>query len=292
MGRVFVIGSLNLDTVLAVERHPAAGETVSSSSVATLWGGKGANQAVAAARATGSRVPVVMIGCIGADEAGARYRDRLAAEGVDALTAARRRGRADGRRVHHGRPARREHHRRGRRRQRTHDGIRRLGIDDAVPGDVVVASLEVPLEVVVAAARVSGERRALHPQSPPGGGSAGRGPRRRRSAHRERARSRVSAFEAHGEESVLVTRGAAGSVWGDVAVPAMKDVDVVDTTGAGDAYCRCARGRARGGMRAGRGDDRGLRGRRPRRRALGRAIVPARFHAPETSVKHRGHRAG
>ncbi len=72
-GRVFVFGSINTDLVIYVARLPIPGETVSGGTFAMFPGGKGANQAVAAARA-GARV--VMYGCLGDDLFG---RQRLAA---------------------------------------------------------------------------------------------------------------------------------------------------------------------------------------------------------------------
>ena len=51
MGRVVVLGSLNVDLVTRVERHPLPGETVLGRGLDRLAGGKGANQAVAAAAA-------------------------------------------------------------------------------------------------------------------------------------------------------------------------------------------------------------------------------------------------
>ena len=67
MSRVVVLGSLNVDLVAPVRRHPRPGETVLADGMARYAGGKGGNQAVAAA-ATGARV--AMIGCVGSDEAG------------------------------------------------------------------------------------------------------------------------------------------------------------------------------------------------------------------------------
>src|SRR5919197_6775048 len=66
-GRVVVVGSVNADLVVAVDRLPGPGETVAGGRFARHGGGKGANQAVAAAR-LGARV--TMIGAIGADELG------------------------------------------------------------------------------------------------------------------------------------------------------------------------------------------------------------------------------
>ena len=80
MGRVLVLGSINRDLVLAVDAHPRPGETVSGSDIAEFPGGKGANQAVAAARA-GAQTRLV--GATGQDGFGASMRAFLAREGID-----------------------------------------------------------------------------------------------------------------------------------------------------------------------------------------------------------------
>ncbi|KAB2372446.1 ribokinase [Actinomadura montaniterrae] len=77
---VVVVGSVNADLVVGVDRRPAPGETVLGSDLATHPGGKGANQAVAAAR-LGGRVGIV--GRIGDDGHGALLRGALAGAGVD-----------------------------------------------------------------------------------------------------------------------------------------------------------------------------------------------------------------
>lgn len=77
---VCVVGSANLDIVVSVPRHPIAGETVLGGDHARIPGGKGANQAVAAAR-LGRRVG--FIGCVGNDAAGAELWDALDGDGVD-----------------------------------------------------------------------------------------------------------------------------------------------------------------------------------------------------------------
>ncbi len=77
---IIVVGSLNVDHTLRVPHIPAPGETLTSSSMLTCFGGKGANQAVAAARAGGR---VAMIGCVGVDDFGTRYIEALKAEGID-----------------------------------------------------------------------------------------------------------------------------------------------------------------------------------------------------------------
>ena len=75
-----VVGSLNQDITVEADRRPGGGETVLGRWVAIASGGKGANQAVAAARA-GARV--AMIGCVGADAAGEALLAGLRAAGVD-----------------------------------------------------------------------------------------------------------------------------------------------------------------------------------------------------------------
>lgn len=80
--RVTVLGSLNTDISLPVPHLPGPGETVLAQQPAVVGsGGKGANQAVAAARLGAS---VRMVGCCGDDEFGGRLQAGLAAEGVDA----------------------------------------------------------------------------------------------------------------------------------------------------------------------------------------------------------------
>jgi ribokinase len=80
MGRVFVAGSINMDVVATAERHPKVGETVAGQAVLYFPGGKGANQAVAAAK-LGARV--ALIGRIGRDAFGADLKTFLAAQGID-----------------------------------------------------------------------------------------------------------------------------------------------------------------------------------------------------------------
>jgi ribokinase len=77
---IALVGSINLDVVVGVERHPVPGETVVGGDRQELPGGKGANQAVAAARLGAE---VAFVGRVGDDDAGRRLRDGLAAEGVD-----------------------------------------------------------------------------------------------------------------------------------------------------------------------------------------------------------------
>jgi ribokinase len=81
---ITVFGSLNVDLVTRVAALPRPGETVLAETYATHCGGKGANQAVAAARASGGTTPVRMAGAIGRDGFGALCRDNLAREDVAA----------------------------------------------------------------------------------------------------------------------------------------------------------------------------------------------------------------
>jgi ribokinase len=77
---IAVFGSLNLDQVRQVACLPKPGETVMSLSTSQSFGGKGANQAVAAARAGGR---VILCGALGNDKAGREYREHLREEGID-----------------------------------------------------------------------------------------------------------------------------------------------------------------------------------------------------------------
>lgn len=77
---IVVVGSVNRDLVVRVEHHPAPGETVLGSGHEAMSGGKGANQAVAAARLGRD---VVFVGRVGADAAGRDLVGQFESEGVD-----------------------------------------------------------------------------------------------------------------------------------------------------------------------------------------------------------------
>ena len=80
MGRVFIAGSINMDVVATAERHPQIGETVAGTAVLYFPGGKGANQAVSAAKLG---APSTLIGRLGADAFGKELRTFLDAQGID-----------------------------------------------------------------------------------------------------------------------------------------------------------------------------------------------------------------
>lgn len=78
-----VIGAINVDLVVAGATLPRPGETVTGGTYARHDGGKGGNQATAAARALGAAGRVAMVGAVGDDDLGHAARGALAAEGVD-----------------------------------------------------------------------------------------------------------------------------------------------------------------------------------------------------------------
>lgn len=93
MSEIAVVGSLNLDTTLRVPRLPAPGETILGTGHFTDSGGKGANQAVAAARLGRS---VAMVGMVGDDDAGRHLVDALRSAGVDTTAVAVREAQVSG----------------------------------------------------------------------------------------------------------------------------------------------------------------------------------------------------
>ena len=144
MSTLWVLGSLNVDDVIPVPHLPTPGETVvADEAVAPAWfGGKGANQAVAAAGA-GARVE--MLGAVGDDEDGRTYRQRLVARGIGTrglATLPEPAGRAvvlldgTGENSIVVVPGANAH---------VHDVS---ALDGAQPGDVLLCSLEVPLATV------------------------------------------------------------------------------------------------------------------------------------------------
>lgn len=78
--RILNIGSSNIDFIMKMERLPRVGESMTDATFVQTYGGKGANQALAAARAGGD---VSFINCVGDDEFAPRMLDGMASDGVD-----------------------------------------------------------------------------------------------------------------------------------------------------------------------------------------------------------------
>lgn len=235
-GRVVVVGSINVDLVTRVRRLGRPGETILGRGLDRLAGGKGANQAVAA-RAAGAEV--LMSGCVGDDAGGRAYLSRLTARGIDCAQVRTEAGEPTGHALI----------------CVADDGENAIVVipgangrvgeqealpDDLMPGDVVVVQLEIPTETVVSVVRRASSRGArvvvnLSPYAalPPDVIAA---------ADPVIVNEHEASLLADSElvpTSLLVTFGAAGAAWDGAQetgtpVPAQ---DVVDTTGAGDAFC-------------------------------------------------------
>ena len=80
MAKIAVVGSLNMDLVAVTPRIPVAGETIIGKNFFTVPGGKGANQAYAAAKLGGQ---TAMLGRVGSDDFGHAMRKNLSAVGCD-----------------------------------------------------------------------------------------------------------------------------------------------------------------------------------------------------------------
>jgi ribokinase len=247
---VVVVGSLNLDLVVRVDRLPGPGETVSGGDVFRNPGGKGANQAVAAAR-LGRRV--AMVGRVGDDEAGRELLASLEADGVDTAHVRAVDGVPSGAAFI----------------AVSDDGENQIVVSPGAnarlgPGDVAAAGaalraaavtlvqLEVPLEAVAAAVRAAGGRVVLNPAPVRALPAALLGevdvlvPNRVELARLADAPVPATVEEAAAlagrlpARAVVVTLGADGALVvedGDAGhVPAVP-VRPVDTTAAGDAFC-------------------------------------------------------
>jgi ribokinase len=237
MGRVVVVGSLNVDLVTHVERHPKPGETVLGAGLERLAGGKGANQSVAASAAGAA---AVMVGAVGSDEAGSAYVARLSALGIGAASI----------RVVPEFPTGHALIAVDEAGENTIVVIpganAALAVDDLEvlesvgPGDILLLQLEVPPAVVAAAARrasAKGARVVLNP-SP----YAALPPDVVALADPLVVNEHEALLLADSEAmpaSLVVTFGAAGAAWdGDqLTGPVVDQAEVLDTTGAGDAFC-------------------------------------------------------
>lgn len=232
---IVVVGSVNLDLVARVRAHPAPGETVTAKEFVTVHGGKGANQAVAAARLGGS---VTFIGAVGDDAESPELLARLTGEGVD---------------VTHVRAVEGER-----------SGVATITVDDLgenaivvhpganasvslAPADlelisaasVVLLQLEIPVDVVTEAARAATGTVILNaapaqvlPDSLVDSVDV--------LVVNEHERAITVGDDAGRIATIVTTLGSAGAEirQGDsiTTVPAPV-VSVVDTTGAGDTFC-------------------------------------------------------
>jgi len=245
-----VVGSANADLVLRVERRPEPGETLIAEERVLASGGKGANQAVAAARAGAN---VAFVGCLGGDEAGGELRRALVAAGVGVelvRTVEEPTGTAfvtvtpDGENaivVSRGANA----------------AVDRRTVEAAsgvIAGAAVLAvQLEIPLEsvrtacelarragtaVVLSAAPADPEAAGLLPLADVVVCNLGEA-RVLAAAPAAAAREAATALRRGGVPAVVVTLGADGALLstaeGEEIVPAFRAGPTVDTTGAGDA---------------------------------------------------------
>ena len=271
---IAVLGSINMDLVIQCEKLPIPGQTITGKSLVQLPGGKGANQAVAAARSGGN---VRMIGRVGDDGFGASLRGNLEQESIDCGFV--------------------------KTVSNCESGLAVIGVEQSgensiivIPGanarltaadveaasdviaqsDILLVQLEIPLEAVgagIAIAKQHGVRTVLDPApavSLPNemlhvdlicpneseasvlcGSSA---------APHGREREIVEELHSRGPKAVALTLGSQGTMLFDgqqlETIPSIQ-VDAVDTTAAGDAFAGAlavdwvARGSLTGAIRVG-----------------------------------------
>jgi ribokinase len=245
--QVVVVGSVNVDLVVTLDRLPRRGETVSGGTLARHGGGKGGNQAIAAARA-GART--ALVAAVGADPEGRSGIAELEAEGVDCDAVA----------VVDGVPtgcALIAVDRRGDNQIAVAPGANRslstfpVALLAGAPG-VLLLSFEAP-DVVLDAATVAAVARGWRiivnpaPVRPLTSTLAAAQPILVPNEHEVVALAGVEdptlaarRLQESRRAPIVVTLGAAGALLvddvGELGVP-VPPVDAVDTTGAGDAFC-------------------------------------------------------
>jgi ribokinase len=220
---LLVIGSSNTDLVIQCDRLPRPGETLLGGEFARHAGGKGANQAVAAARA-GARV--TFVGAHGADDFGRAAKAGLEREGID-VRCFRETNAPSGVALILVGGRKRENMIAVARSANEHVTLR--GVDFS-RYDAVVCQLEIPVPIVHEAARrarAAGIPFILNPA-----------PARRLPAALLRLVHTLVPNEHEvmpGAQNTVITLGARGAQVGDLRIPAPK-VKPVDTTGAGDCF--------------------------------------------------------
>ena len=93
MGKIAVVGSANIDMTATVQKFPEPGETLRGEGFETFFGGKGANQAVAASRLGGD---VAFVGRVGDDTFGSDIMDNIKREGIDTTALSKNKNRKTG----------------------------------------------------------------------------------------------------------------------------------------------------------------------------------------------------
>lgn len=247
-GRVWVVGSLNVDTTIGVEEIVAPGQTILARSISRSPGGKGLNQAVAAAR---SSADVRMVGRIGQDDAAELLLSTMS--GVDGLDTSHLRlsETAPSGQAIIQRDARGENSIivvPGANAELTAQMVR-TELAEIEPGDAVVCQLEIPLETVAAALRIARSNGALTVLNAAPAAEVQDlladvdvlivNETEAEALLRSTVSDPAAALAKRFSCAAVVTLGGDGSLVADprgtFRIPA-SPVDVVDTTGAGDAF--------------------------------------------------------
>ncbi|MFL5792242.1 MAG: ribokinase [Actinomycetota bacterium] len=262
---VAVVGAVNVDLVVRLARLPAPGETVTDGTFSRHQGGKGGNQAVAAARALGDAGNVVMVCSVGNDDLGREALDALRADQITTVPAEPADARATGVALILVDGA-------GENQIAVAPGANdaldartvRAALERSTPA-VVLASLEVPAAAVVEAADWCQEQGVPFVLNPaPMDADLVRDVRDRIAYLMPNEHELEQLGDTLRGVVVIETRGSDGAVIhgpeGDERVSAPA-VDAVDTTGAGDCFC---------GVFAA-----GLAEARPIRESVERAVVAA-----------------